>query len=74
MEIMWRDIFAFVFMFKWTKKDVTFVWSHDYQDPFDLLKGALVKAPILVMPYFIKPFPLDVDWLTCNVGVILSQR
>ncbi len=53
---------------------MTFVWSHDYQDPFDLLKGALVKAPILVMPYFIKPFPLDVDWLTCNVGVILSQR
>jgi hypothetical protein len=41
---------------------------------FDLLKGALVKAHILVMPYFIKPFTLNVDWSTGNVGAILSQR
>jgi hypothetical protein len=39
-----------------------------------MLKKKLVHAPILIVPYFIKPFILDVDWSTKGVGAVLSQR
>jgi hypothetical protein len=49
-------------LFELMKKDVAFVWNLDCQQAFDALKRALVGAPILVRPDFIKPFYLDVDW------------
>jgi hypothetical protein len=39
-----------------------------------MLKKKLVHAPILIVPYFTKPFILDVDWSTKGVGAVLSQR
>jgi hypothetical protein len=53
-----------------TLKRCDFCLELDYRYAFDLL----MKEPILVMPYFIKPFTLDVDCSTCNVGAIWSQR
>jgi hypothetical protein len=61
-------------LFQLTKKDVPFVWNQDFEQVFDALKKALVKAPILVRPDFKKPFCLDVDWSTKGVSAILSQR
>jgi hypothetical protein len=61
-------------LFELTKKDIAFVWNQDCQWAFDVLKGALVEAPILVRPNFEKPFCLDVDWSMKGVGAVLSQR
>jgi hypothetical protein len=48
-------------LFELTKKDVDFVWNVGYQQAFQVLKGALVDAPILIWPNFKKPFCFDVD-------------
>jgi hypothetical protein len=47
-------------LFELTKRDVAFVWNLDCY-AFEVLKRALVAAPVLVRPDFKKPFCLDVD-------------
>jgi hypothetical protein len=61
-------------LFDLIKKNNVFSWNLNYQNSFDLLKAALVSTPILVRPNFIKAFIPDVDWSTCKVGAILSQK
>lgn len=61
-------------LFNLIKKDNVFSWNPNYQNLFDLLKAAFVSTPILVRPNFTKAFILDVDWFTCKVGAILSQK
>ncbi len=48
-------------LFELTQKDATFCWSDECQNAFNVLKEALVKAPILIRPDFTKSFILDMD-------------
>jgi hypothetical protein len=50
------------------------VWNEGCQQGFQVLKEALVDAPILIWPDFKKPFCFDVDWSPKGVGAILSQK
>jgi hypothetical protein len=62
-----------VSFFELIRKDATFCWNDECHNAFNVLKDALVKAPILIRLDFTKPFILDVDWSTKGVGAILSQ-
>jgi len=57
-----------------TKKDVDFVWDVGCQRTFQVLKVALVDAPVLIRPDFKRTFYLDVYWSSKGVGAILSQK
>jgi hypothetical protein len=41
-----------VFLFELTTKDAMFLWNPDHQNVFNMLKDALVKAPIILKPNF----------------------
>jgi transposase InsO family protein len=56
-----------------TKKDVPFVWNSQCQDAFDLLKGALTRAPVLQSPDFMKPFHVTCDASGFAIGAVLTQ-
>lgn len=60
-------------LFELTWRDATFSWSNECQNAFNVLKDALVKAPILIRLYLLNLFILDVDRSTKGVGAILSQ-
>lgn len=55
------------------RKGTPFVWSSVTQEAFDLLKQALVSAPILALPQFQKPFTLETDASDVGLGAILMQ-
>jgi len=57
-----------------TKKDVPFVWTHEFQQAFDELKGILSTEPLLIYPDFSQPFIVACDASTKAVGAVLSQR
>lgn len=38
-----------------------FVWTHDHQQAFEILKQALVTAPVFTLPNFTKPFSIQTD-------------
>jgi hypothetical protein len=40
---------------------------------FQTLKLALVEAPVLMLPYFSKPFCIETDALDVGVQVVLMQ-
>jgi hypothetical protein len=61
-------------LFELTRKDVDFVWNMGCQQAFQVLRTALIRAPILIWPDFKKAFCLDVDWSPKGVGAILSQK
>ncbi len=61
-------------LFELTRKDVAFVWDVGCQQAYQVLKAALVDAPVLTRPDFRRMFWLDVDWSPKGVGVILSQK
>jgi hypothetical protein len=60
--------------FDLTKKDKFFIRTLIVRIFFNLLKDALVFAPILIRPNFTKAFILDVDWSTRGMKVIMSQK
>lgn len=60
--------------FKLTKNNIMFMWTPQCQNAYNVLKDALVKAPILVRPNVTNAFILDVGWSTKGVGVVLSQK
>jgi hypothetical protein len=61
-------------LFELTKNDFMFMWTPQCQIAFNVLKDALLKAPILVRPIFAKTFILDVNRSTKGMGVVLSQK
>lgn len=61
-------------LFELTKIDIMFMWTPQCQNAFNVLKDALVKAPILVRLVFTKAFILDVNRLIKGMGVVLSQK
>lgn len=57
-----------------TKKGVRIgKWENDCDEAFEQLKGALISAPILVSPQWIKPFRCHVDAIQSAVGGTLTQ-
>lgn len=56
-----------------TSKNVKFSWTPACQESFDMLKQALVSAPILAYPDFRLPFHLYVDASQTGIGLTLGQ-
>ena len=54
-------------------KNVKFQWTEACQTAFDILKSALVSAPILCYPDFTKPFDLYIDASLDGLGMTLGQ-
>ena len=52
----------------------TFEWTEECQESFDILRNALISAPILAYPDFNKPFLLMTDASATGLGVVLSQQ
>lgn len=57
-----------------TSKKVNFVWSDEANDAFNVLKTALVSAPILRCPDFEKPFYIHTDASSYAIGAVLTQK
>ena len=49
------------------KNGAPFQWTTVTEEAFSLLKDALVKAPVLAIPDFTKPFVLETD--ACDLGL-----
>jgi len=57
-----------------TKKDLTWNWTTECQDAFDMLKRKFQEAPILLMPDNKKPFILETDASKWASGGVLRQQ
>lgn len=57
-----------------TSKRVQFSWSEEANESFNLLKSALVSAPILKCPNFNEPFYIHTDASSFAIGAVLTQR
>ena len=55
-------------------KKTEFKWTLEAQASFDLLKKALISAPLLITPDWTRPFELHTDASQFGLGAILSQR
>lgn len=56
------------------KKNTTFIWTPDHQQTFDVLKQALVSAPVLALHYFSQTFCIYTDASHAGIGVVLMQK
>lgn len=55
------------------KKGTEFIWTHECEQSFNLLKTKLMNPPILQYPNFEKEFVLTTDASNFTLGAILSQ-
>ncbi|CAB3232120.1 unnamed protein product [Arctia plantaginis] len=58
---------------KLTSKNVSFEWTREAEESFNLLKAALVSAPILKMPDYSLPFRILSDASSFSVAAVLTQ-
>jgi hypothetical protein len=56
------------------KKNVLFIWTSDHDKAFNILKSALVSAPVMAVPNFSKTFYIETDASDCGVGAVLMQE
>ena len=56
------------------KKGVPFIWTVDTETAFQVLKQALISAPVLALPDFSHQFVIDTDACDVGIGAVLSQR
>ena len=56
------------------QKDVPFVFDDDYGEAFEILKKALVSAPIVQPPDWNLPFEIMCDASDYAIGAVLGQR
>jgi hypothetical protein len=55
-------------------KKGNFSWGPDQLIAFESIKKALYSAPVLVLPYFNKPFVLESDASDTSIGAVLMQE
>ena len=55
------------------KKNVGFTWGQAQEDAFQLLKGRLTSAPLLVIPDFLKTFEIECDASGIGIGAVMMQ-
>lgn len=55
------------------RKGVIYTWMHDTESAFQVLKQALISAPVLALSDFSKQFVVDTDAYDVGIGAVLSQ-
>lgn len=55
------------------KKGILFVWTEAAESAFQLLKQALISAPVLAVPNFNRPFTIETDASDYGIGAVLQQ-
>lgn len=56
------------------KKNTLFLWTSTHQQSFEVLKKALILAPVLKLPDFSQPFTVETDASDKGIGAILMQQ
>ena len=57
-----------------TEKTKQWQWTTECQNAFDTVKEMLVKAPVLVLPDFSKPFTVVTNASELSIGAVLLQE
>ena len=60
-------------LFKLTEIKTKFKLTGEYQNAFDTLKSKLAFSPVMIYPYFNKPFRIHCDASGKAIGAVLSQ-
>lgn len=60
-------------LYQLLRKNITFSWTKECSQAFQLLKDALISSPVLGHPNFHLPFILHTDASNSGCGAILSQ-
>ncbi|GJZ08752.1 transposon ty3-G gag-pol polyprotein [Tanacetum coccineum] len=55
-------------------KERGYKWTKEAQLAFETLKVAMMKAPVLALPDFSKPFKVETDASGVGIGVVLQQN
>jgi hypothetical protein len=55
------------------KKGTLFIWTDHCEKAFQLLKQALISAPVLAVPDFSKPIVVEIDAFDTGIGAVLQQ-